>query len=131
MRAWSERMMTYRFFDGTVPSEALKWFQALQDRTDLTLVRGVAQLVRQMDLTPLLRDLDLPVLLIAPDSSPFVEAELVSDLHGILPRSALQIFAGTRHGLAFSHAAACADVFEAFLAALPSKRGVSTHFACG
>ncbi len=110
--------MAYRFFGGAVPPEAWNWFQALQDRTDPTVVRGVAQLVRQMDLTPLLRDLDLPVLLIAPDSSPFVEAELVSDLHGILPRSSLQIFAGTRHGLAFSHAAACAGLFEAFSAAL-------------
>lgn len=105
-----------------MPPEALKWFQGLQDQTDPTLVRGVAQLVRQMDLTPLLQGLDLPVLLIAPDSSPFVEAEFVSDLRGILPRSSLQIFAGTRHGLAFSHAAACADLFRAFLAALPSKQ---------
>ncbi|MBS0224694.1 MAG: alpha/beta fold hydrolase [Proteobacteria bacterium] len=121
MRAWSERMMTYRFFDGAVSPEALNWFQALQDRTDPALVRGVAQLVRNMDLTLLLRDLDLPVLLVAPDSSPFVEAELVSELHGILPRSSLQVFAGTRHGLAFSHAAACADLFRTFSAALPSN----------
>ena len=120
MRAWSERMMTYRFFDGAVPREALDWFRVLQDRTDPSLVRDVAQLVRTMDLTPLLRGLDLPTLLIAPDSSPFVEAELVSELHGIMPASSLQIFAGTRHGLAFSHAAACADLFQAFSAALPS-----------
>lgn len=122
MRAWSERMMAYRFFDGAVPPEALDWFRALQDLTDPALVRGVAQLVRNTDLTPLLRDLDLPVLLVAPDSSPFVEAELVSELHGLLPASSLQIFAGTRHGLAFSHAAACADLFQTFSAALPSNR---------
>ncbi|WP_428672103.1 alpha/beta fold hydrolase [Reyranella sp.] len=120
MREWSERMMAYRFFDGAVRPEALDWFRVLQDKTDPCLVRGVAQLVRTMDLTPLLRDLDLPALLIAPDSSPFVEAELVSELHGIMPASSLQIFAGTRHGLAFSHASACADLFQAFSAALPS-----------
>ena len=118
MRAWSERMMAYRFFDGAVSPEALNWFQTLQDRTDPALIRGIAKLVRDMDLTPLVRDLDLPVLLIAPDSSPFVESELVSELHGILPRSSLQIFAGTRHGLAFSHAAACADLFATFSATL-------------
>ncbi len=122
-RTWSERMMAYRFFDGAVAPEALDWFRALQDRTDPALVRGVAQLVRNTDLTPLLRDLDLPVLLVAPDSSPFVEAELVSELHGMLPASSLQIFARTRHGLAFSNAAACADLFQAFSAALPSNRG--------
>jgi 3-oxoadipate enol-lactonase len=117
MRAWSERMMTYRFFDGTVSTEALDWFRSLQDRTDPALVRAVARLVRNTDLTALLRDLDLPILLIAPDSSPFVEAELVSELHGLLPSSSLQIFAGTRHGLAFSHAAACAELFQTFLTA--------------
>lgn len=122
LRAWSERMMTYRFFDGAVPSEARDWFRVLQDRTDPALVRGVAQLVRNIDLTPLLRDLNLPILLIAPDSSPFVESELVSELHALLPASSLQIFAGTRHGLAFSHAAACADIFLAFSAAPPSSR---------
>jgi 3-oxoadipate enol-lactonase len=123
MRAWSKRMMAYRFFDGAVPPEALDWFRVLQDRTDPALVRGVAQLVRNMDLTPVLRGLDLPVLLVAPDSSPFVEAELVSELHGMLPASSLQIFASTRHGLAFSHAAMCADLFLVFLAALPSNQG--------
>jgi len=124
---WQE--LPDRFFDGAVPPEALDWFRVLQDRTDPSLVRGVAHLVRNMDLTPLLRDLDLPVLLVAPDSSPFVEAELVSELHGILPASSLQIFAGTRHGLAFSHAAACADLFQAFSAALPSnpERRQSRH----
>lgn len=121
MIAWSERMMAYRFFDGVVPPHARDWFQALQDRTDASLVRGVAQIVRNMDLTPLLRGLDLPALLMAPDSSPFVEAELVSELHGLMPASALQIFAGTRHGLAFSHAAACVDLFQTFAAALPSN----------
>jgi pimeloyl-ACP methyl ester carboxylesterase len=118
MRAWSERMMSYRFFDGAVSPGALDWFRALQDRTDPALVRGVAQLVRNTDLTPLLSDLDLPILLVAPDSSPFVEAELVSELHAVLPASSLQIFAGTRHGLAFSHAGACVDLFLTFSAAL-------------
>lgn len=114
VRSWSERMMNYRFFDGAVAPEALTWFRSLQDQSDAALISGVAQLVRRLDLTPLLRGLDLPVLLMAPDSSPFVEAELVSELHGILPASSLQIFAGTRHGLAFSHATACADLFELF-----------------
>lgn len=119
--AWSERMMTYRFFDGAVPHGAQAWFRALQDLTDMALVRGVAKLVKNTDLTPLLRDLDLPILLIAPDSSPFVEAELVSELHIVLPSSSLQIFAGTRHGLAFSHARECADLFLRFASALPGR----------
>lgn len=72
-----------------MPPEALKWFRALQDGTDSALVRGVARLVRNTDLTPLLSELTLPVLLMAPASSPFVEAELVSELHRILPSSAL------------------------------------------
>lgn len=118
--AWSQRMITYRFFDGAVPPDALHWFRALQERTDPALVRGVARLVKNTDLTPLLRDLDLPVLLLAPDSSPFVEAELVSELHAVLPASSLQVFAGTRHGLAFSHAEPCVDLFLKFSSEPPT-----------
>ncbi|MFZ5782437.1 MAG: alpha/beta fold hydrolase [Pseudomonadota bacterium] len=121
MRRWSERMMTYRFRDGAVPEAALAWFRDEQDRTDPRQVRAVAYLVRNTDLTPRLAGLDVPVLLLAPDSSPFVEAELVSELHGLLSASALQVFAGTRHGLAFSHAADCARLFLAFSAGLPSQ----------
>jgi pimeloyl-ACP methyl ester carboxylesterase len=116
MRAWSERMMSYRFFDGAVPPAALDWFRTVQERADPPLIREVARLVRNTDLTPLLRNLDLPTLLMAPDSSPFVEAELVSELHALLPSSSLQIFAGTRHGLAFSHASECSDLFLTFSA---------------
>ena len=65
MRAWSERTMIYRFFQGAITSEALKWFRTLQDRTDPILVREVARLAKNTDLTPLLRELALPTLLIA------------------------------------------------------------------
>jgi len=56
-------MMAYRFFDGAVPPEALDWFRAVQELADPSLIREVARLVRSTDLTPLLRDLDLPTLL--------------------------------------------------------------------
>ncbi|MFO1079318.1 MAG: alpha/beta hydrolase [Reyranellaceae bacterium] len=111
LRAWSQRMMGWRFRDDAVPPAAWDWFRAVQDETDPAFVRGLAALVRPLDLGPRLAGLDLPVLLLAPDSSPFVEAQLVSELHGLLPNSALQVFAGTKHGLAFSHGEACAQVF--------------------
>lgn len=114
MRAWSCNMMEYRFRDGAVSPEALTWFKDEQDKTDAAMVRGVSELVMKTDLTALLERVSVPVLLLAPDSSPFVESQLVSELHHLLPTSELQIFAGTRHGLAFSHAQQCSELFVEF-----------------
>jgi pimeloyl-ACP methyl ester carboxylesterase len=114
MRAWSQNMMEYRFRDGAVSPAAFAWFKAEQDKTDPAMVRGVSELVMKTDLTPFLVRVLGPVLLLAPDSSPFVESQLVAELHGLLTTSELQVFAGTRHGLAFSHARECAELFVEF-----------------
>ena len=114
MRAWSQNMMEYRFRDGAVSPAGFAWFKAEQDKTDPAMVRGVSELVMKTDLTPFLVRVLGPVLLLAPDSSPFVESQLVAELHGLLTTSELQVFAGTRHGLAFSHARECAELFVEF-----------------
>ena len=114
MRAWSLNMMEYRFRDGAVSPAAFAWFKGEQDKTDSAMVSGVSELVMKTDLTPLLERVSAPVLLLAPDSSPFVESQLVAELHGLLTTSELQVFAGTRHGIAFSHAQQCAELFVQF-----------------
>jgi 3-oxoadipate enol-lactonase len=104
-------VMEYRFRDGAVSPAAFAWFKAEQNKTDPALVRGVSELVMETDLTPQLGSISVPVLLLAPDSSPFVESQLVAELHGLLSTSELQVFAATRHGLAFSHGRQCAEQF--------------------
>lgn len=87
MRAWSERTMIYRFFQGAITSEALEWFRTLQDRTDPILVREVARPVKNTDLTPLLRELAPPTLLIALGfSHASASAELFLPFASALPR---------------------------------------------
>jgi len=54
-------------------------------------------------------------LLMHGDSSPFIPVSVMADLKSKLPDARLQVFARAKHGLPFSHAAACAQTLRRFL----------------
>ena len=56
-----------------------------------------------------------PTLIIAPDDSPFVSVEAALERRRAMPNARLQVIAGARHGVAFSHGAECAGVWRRFL----------------
>lgn len=115
MRGWSTHMMDCRFFPGALSKEQWEWYDAQQAGASPEFVlRALEQLVGA-DLSKQLPELRLPVLLLHPDSSPFIPVSLMAQLHASLPDSRMQVFAHTRHGLPFSHASECARVLRAFL----------------
>jgi pimeloyl-ACP methyl ester carboxylesterase len=121
-RSWSKMMMASRFREGALPAEAWTWFDEQQARHPVdSIVAGRNALV-DADLGQRLRRLDVPVLLLHADGSPFVPVEQMAELHALLPRSQLQIFRNAMHGLPFSHAAECAQTLLAFLAQLRRDR---------
>ena len=67
------------------------------------------------DLTPELARVTCPVLLLHPDSSPFIPVEVMAALQRALLDARLQVFAHARHGLPFSHAAECAAAVARFI----------------
>ena len=69
------------------------------------------------DLSDELSRVTCPVLLLHPDSSPFLPMAVAADLLEVLPDARLQVFPGARHGIALSHAAEGARAFREFAAA--------------
>lgn len=116
MAGWSRRMMPHRFHDGAIPQAAYDWFETQQAGGSPDAVLDLADMLVGADLSPLLPDIDLPVLLLHPDASPFVPVAVSAEAHALLPSSEMQVIAGARHGLALSHGAECARVLRDFLA---------------
>lgn len=113
--AWSAMMMERRFFPDSMSPEKWAWYEVQQaSHPTRSILAGLKSLVG-VDLRDEVSDLQTPTLLLHADSSPFIGAEVMTSLHGKLPRSELQIFPRTRHGLPFSHARECAEALRAFL----------------
>jgi len=117
MPAWSAHMMQQRFFAGAVDDAAWRWFEAQQAGCDRGGVLALAGALSAADLTPDLALVTMPVLLLHPDSSPFIPVSLTAELREALPDARLRVFARSRHGLPFSHARECAAETLRFLAA--------------
>jgi len=117
MPAWSAHMMQQRFFAGAIDDDAWRWYEAQQAGCDRDAVLALAVALSGADLTPELESLAMPVLLLHPDSSPFIPVALMAELREALPDARLQVFARSRHGLPFSHAHACSGEMAQFLAA--------------
>lgn len=122
MARWSRELMEWRFSPGAVAPNALAWFTDEQNKSPPEMVSRVPLIVKATDLSASLRNVRTPVLLLCGDSSPLVELGLVAELHQILVNSEVQVFAATRHGLAFSRPRECAALFTSFCSRWGSGR---------
>jgi pimeloyl-ACP methyl ester carboxylesterase len=112
---WAARMMEWRFFPGALPPAKHRWFLEQQARCSAEATLGLADLLLRTDLTDAVGAIRAPMLILSPDSSPFVPVEIAADLHARVPGSELQVFAHARHGLPLSHGRICAQVVRDFL----------------
>ena len=115
MAAWSAHMMDHRFFEGALTEELRCWYETEQAGADPDAILGAAAMLVAVDLLPELDRVTCPVLLLHPDSSPFIPVETMAELKRALPDARLQVFAHARHGLPFSHAAECAAAVAGFI----------------
>ena len=115
MAAWSAHMMGQRFFEGALSAEMRRWYETQQAGAHPDAILGVAAMLVAVDLLPELDRVSCPVLLLHPDSSPFIPVETMAELKRALPDARLQVFAHARHGLPFSHAAECAAAVAGFI----------------
>jgi pimeloyl-ACP methyl ester carboxylesterase len=115
MEAWSRHMMGQRFFPGAISPELAAWYEREQARTcPRTLLAGLAALVGT-DLTARLGALRVPLLILHPDSSPFIPVALAAALKDAVADSRLNVIGHARHGMLVSHATECANLLAAFL----------------
>ena len=113
--AWAARMMPLRFVPGTGDPDRLAWFAAEQAKAKPHVVLGLGEVLAQQDLTDQAPALEPPLLILSPDSSPFVPVRQGAELAELVPHAELCVFPGARHGLPFSHAAEAARVTSDFL----------------
>ncbi len=113
--AWSADMMPKRFFDGAITASAWRWYERQQAEADPdALLQGLQALIGT-DLTPRLGEITSPVLLMHPDSSPFIPVAAMAELKNRLPAARLHVIGHAKHGMPFSHAKPCAALLRAFL----------------
>jgi pimeloyl-ACP methyl ester carboxylesterase len=117
MSGWSKYMMRHRFFPDELPKEKWDWYEREQASVSVDVLLEALESLRATDLSPELEKLDLPVLLMHGDSSPFIPVSVMADLKSKLRRSQLQVFRHASHGLPFSRARECAETLRDFLLA--------------
>lgn len=115
-QAWAKQMMAWRFFPNALLPAQHDWWLRQHAICNAHAALIMNDLVAATDLTPYLREIKVPTLLLCPDVSPFVPAAHMAEIQAAIPGAELQVFAHARHGLPVSHAAACAQTVSAFLA---------------
>ncbi|MBI2961802.1 MAG: alpha/beta hydrolase [Betaproteobacteria bacterium] len=115
IKAWSDQFMKDRFYEGALEEPKRAWYARRQEEWTRDSILNTLAVLVGTDLRPRLPELRCPVLLMHGDSSPFIPAGILTDLHKCIPGSRLQIFAHARHGLPFSHAKQCARTLREFL----------------
>ena len=121
IEGWSADMLGKRFMPGQATAERRAWFDRAQRASDGETVLALADMLVGLDLTERLPAIRCPVLLIHPDSSPFIPLDLPVALRAGLPDAELMVIPGARHGIACSHGRTCADAALDFLA----RRGIA------
>lgn len=116
MAAWSASLMSMRFADNDVAPAKFRWVQDLQSGCSPVACYSQGEFIKTQDLTSELCNIEAPVLILAPDGSPFVHGSMAGDLHAHLKGSEIQWFPGQRHSLLMSRPDACARAYASFLA---------------
>jgi len=113
---WSAEMMDRRFAPGALTDERFARFKAMQDSTRAEPLLHLGEMLLGTDLTSALAGIACPLLLIAPDRSPFVAPEIPVEILKAVPTAALSIIPRSRHGIVYSHAEFCAAQVAEFIA---------------
>lgn len=115
MVGWSDMMSGRRFYDDGLSAEERDWFNKAQAASPAESCLNALAVLRGIDLTEDLGQMDLPVLLLHGDASPFIPTTINAALHAGLPRSETQIFPHAKHGLPLSHGTECGRALRLFL----------------
>ena len=115
MKTWSDAFLRDRFHDDALSSEQRTWFAAQQEKWPRDSILNALRVLIGTDLSPRLKDIAQPTLLLHPDGSPFIPVPVMAELHRLLPDAELNVIGHSRHGLPYSHASLCASLLRAFL----------------
>lgn len=112
---WADDMLERRFAAGGVPIAVREWFDRAQRQGSAAAIVELGELLLSVDLSAELPRLKPPLLILAPQQSPFIAAEMFEDMQRLVPGARLHRFAEARHGLPLSHGALCATLVRDFI----------------
>lgn len=115
MAGWSEDFMTHRFYPDALSPERWQWYSRQQAAADRHSVLNALAVLVGMDLSAQLEAVQLPVLILHPDASPFLPVAVAEQLYAGLPDAELNVIGHARHGMPFSHGRRCAALLREFL----------------
>jgi pimeloyl-ACP methyl ester carboxylesterase len=115
VKAWSDAFLRDRFHDDALSADQRAWFAAQQEKWPRESILNALRVLIGTDLSPRLKDITQPTLLLHPDGSPFIPVPVMAELHRLLPDAELNVIGHSRHGLPYSHATVCASLLRAFL----------------
>ncbi|HLI23082.1 MAG TPA: alpha/beta hydrolase [Stellaceae bacterium] len=121
IKAWSDIFMHDRFYEGALSPARWATFARAQEAWRPESILNALGVLVGADLSPHLGAITCPVLLLHPDDSPFIPVPVAEALHRLLPGAQLHIFPHARHGLPYSHAAACVAELRPFLDAAAGR----------
>jgi 3-oxoadipate enol-lactonase len=114
MAAWSEFMLEARFMPDVSP-DIRKWAHETQISCEPQVISDVFRYAMTETIESLLPDVQVPVLILAPQGSPFVKPEMALALRDRLADAELLRFPGHRHGLVLTGAQAGSAALLNFL----------------
>jgi pimeloyl-ACP methyl ester carboxylesterase len=115
VKVWSDAFLHDRFHDDALSPDQRAWFAAQQEKWPQESILNALRVLIGTDLSPRLKDIVQPTLLLHPDGSPFIPVPVMAELHKLLPDAELNVIGHSRHGLPYSHASFCASLLRAFL----------------
>lgn len=115
VKVWSDAFLRDRFHDDALSPDQRAWFAAQQEKWPQESILNALRVLIGTDLSPRLKDIVQPTLLLHPDGSPFIPVTVMAELHRLLPDAELNVIGHSRHGLPYSHASVCASLLRAFL----------------
>ena len=115
VKGWSDAFLRDRFHDDALSPDQRAWFAAQQEKWPRESILNALRVLIGTDLSPRLKDIAQPTLLLHPDGSPFIPVPVMAELHRLLPDAELNVIGHSRHGLPYSHATVCASLLRAFL----------------
>jgi len=121
MAGWNEFMMRGRFgddyaTDSTLDQSALAAYKAAQGSSDPDVAVALGEMLGAVDLSAGLKVLQVPLLVLQPDASPFVPLSTAAEIKALQPRAEICVFPGTRHGLPLLRPDDCVRELLAFYA---------------
>jgi len=112
---WSNKMMGHRFYSGAVTKGIYEWFSETQARANPHATLALGELLMAQDLSADLDKITCPVLLIHPDSSPFLPVTMSAEIHSLLPNSEMMVIPHAKHAIACTHAKEASRAFLDFV----------------